>query len=80
MSTTFLRDILVTGKKRAHGVGRWWGGGGLRGVSDGLLHLIIFFMLAACLSGISMGFFLGQAYVRILLGPEIGDVWVGEEE
>lgn len=26
-----------------------------------------------------MGDFLGQAYVRILLGPEIGDVWVGEE-
>lgn len=27
-----------------------------------------------------MGGFLGQAYVRILLGPEIGDVWVGEAE
>lgn len=51
-----------------------------RGTVGGVMGRFIssFFMLAACLSGINMGFLsLGQAYVGILSGPEIGDLWVG---
>lgn len=59
----------MTGKKSSRR-GTFWGGG------DGLLHLIILYACSLLIRD-QHGVSLSQAYVGILLGPEIGDVWLG---